>query len=124
VVAGRKVGAQMRGICVAAEQRIVEGTMTFERQITPQEVPPFKFYLMRHFPDYENPEKPIVHDLLVSNVTNARIGEAWEGDADIRFMPSHFEEVADLLPIEPVKGFFFQVGMTITGGKVIHRYKR
>ena len=124
VVGGRKAGAEMRGICVSAEQRIVEGTMTFKKQITPQEVPPFKFYLMRHFPDYENPEKPIVHDLLVSNVANARIGEAWEGDADIRFMPSHFEEVADLLPIEPVKGFFFQVGMTITGGKVIHRYKR
>ena len=78
---------------------------------------------MRHFPDYENPEKPLVHDVLVSNVTNAKIGDAWEGDADIRFMSSVFEEVSDLDPIEPAKGFFFQVGMTITGGTVIHRYR-
>ena len=124
LVGGRKTGAKMTGICVSAEQRIVEGSLTFKKEITPQKVPPFKFYLMRHFPDYEDAEKPLVHDILISNVTNAKIGEAWEGEANIRFASSEFEEVADLLPIKPVKGYFFQVGMTIMGGTVIHRYSR
>ncbi len=123
VAGGKKAGAKIKGICASHEERIVEGSLTLKKQVPPQKVPPFKFYLMRHFPDYEDAERPLVHDILISNVTNAKIGDAWEGDADIRFFPSDFEELTDLGPIKPIKGFFFQVGMTIMGGTVIHRYR-
>jgi acetoacetate decarboxylase len=122
-VGGKKIGAKIRGICVSHEERIVEGSLDFKKQVAPADVPPFKFYLMRHFPDYENPAKPLVHDIVVSNVANARIADAWECDASVDFMPSLFEEVADLGPVEAMSGFSFQLGMTITGGKVLYRYR-
>jgi acetoacetate decarboxylase len=122
VVGGKKAGAKMKGICVSHEERIVEGSLVLRRQIPPEEAPPVKFYLMRHFPDYENPGKPLVHDITTSIVTNAKVRDAWAGDADVRFMPSVFEEVADLGPIEALGGFTFSIGLTITGGKVLHKY--
>jgi Acetoacetate decarboxylase len=81
-----------------------------------------KFYLMRHFPDYENPSRPSVHEIVTSNVADAMVANAWEGAAEIRFWPSPFEEVADLGPVEALKGYHFSLGITITGGKVLHRY--
>jgi acetoacetate decarboxylase len=121
-VGGKREGARMKGICTAHEERIVEGSLLFTRQVEPAEVPPVKFILMRHYPDYENPDKPLVHDLVVSNVENAVVADAWAGDAEIRFNSSAFEEVADLGPIEARGGFCFSIGITITGGKVLHRY--
>ena len=72
---------------------------------------------MRHFPDFENPAKPLVHDITMSMVSNVKVEDAWAGDADVRFMPSAFEEVADLGPIEVTGGFSFGLGLTISGGK-------
>jgi acetoacetate decarboxylase len=114
----------MKGICNAHEERIVEGSLVLTRPIPPEEAPPVKFYLMRHFPDYENPEEPLVHDITTSVVTNVQVRNGWAGDADVRFMPSIFEEVADLGPIEALDGFTFSIGLTISGGKVLHKYKR
>jgi hypothetical protein len=31
--------------------------------------------------------------------------------------------VADLGPIEAMNGYFFKLGITITGGKVLYRYR-
>jgi len=121
-VGGRRVGAKMKGICVAHGERLVEGSLTFTGKIPEEEAPPVKFYLMRHFPDYENPEKPLVHDIAMSLVNNVKVGEAWAGDAEISFMPSPFEEVADLGPVRATGGFSFMLGITITGGKVLHKY--
>jgi acetoacetate decarboxylase len=121
-IGGRKVGAKMKGICVSHEERLVEGSLVFKRQARLEEVPPVKFYLRRHVPDFENPEKPLVHDITISNVADVKVADAWTGDAEIRFMPSPFEEVADLGPLEVTGGFFFSLGITITGGKVLHRY--
>jgi acetoacetate decarboxylase len=121
-VGGRKAGARIKGICVSHEERIVEGSMVFRRQIAPEEVPPVKFYLMRHIPDIANPEKPLAHDITVSTFAEVKVADPWVGDGEIRFMPSVFEEVADLLPIETMDSFFFSIGLTITGGKVLYNY--
>jgi hypothetical protein len=56
------------------------------------------------------------------NVTDVKIADPWAGDAEIRFIPSPFEEAADLGPLEVTGGFFFSLGTTITGGQAIHRY--
>ena len=121
-VGGRRIGAKVKGICVSHEERIVEGTLVFTRQAPVSEVPPVKFYLMRHFPDFANPQKPLVHDLTMSTVTDVEVADAWAGDGAIRFFTSPFEEVADLGPIRTEGGFSFSVGLTISGGKVLHNY--
>jgi acetoacetate decarboxylase len=122
-VGGKRPGAKMKGICVSHEERIVEGSLIFKRQAAIEEIPPVKFYLMRHIPDFANPGKPLVHDIIVSEVTDVRAADAWTGDAEISLFPSPLEEVADLGPIRPTGGFSFSLGLTITGGRVLYSYR-
>jgi len=121
-VGGRQVGAKVKGICDVNAQRIIEGSMTFTRPLQASELPLAKTYLMRHFPSIEDPTRPAVHELTVSIVSDVKIKDVWAGDAQIKFFESPFEEVADLGPVEPQGAFFFSRGMTIRGGKVIHKY--
>jgi acetoacetate decarboxylase len=122
VVGGKKEGAKMKGICVAHGERIVEGSLFFSRPIEPGEVPPVKFYLMRHFPDFSAPERLSVHELVMSTVTDVKVAGAWTGSGEVRFFPSPFEEVADLGAVEVLGGYFYSLGITITGGRMLHRY--
>jgi acetoacetate decarboxylase len=121
-VGGKKAGARMKGICVSHEERIVEGSMVFREQVAPEEVPAVKFYLMRHIPDITNPEKPLAHDITVATIADVKVADPWVGEGEIRFMPSVFEEVANLLPVEATEAFSFSIGLTITGGKVLYSY--
>ena len=121
-VGGRKVGARIKGICVSHEERIVEGSLVFTRKAGEDEAPAVRFYLMRHFPDFENPDRPLVHDITMSLVSNVKVEDVWAGDADIQFMPSPFEEAADLGPVKATGGFSFSIGLTISGGKVLHKF--
>jgi acetoacetate decarboxylase len=121
-VGGRRPGAKVKGICEAYGQRIVEGSMTFTRSVEPGEVPPVKFYLMRHYPDIEQPDKAVVHEITVGKVADAKIAGAWAGEGDVSFFESPFEELTDLGPIVAEDAFYFSLGFSITGGEVIHRY--
>ena len=122
-IGGRQVGAKVKGICDVNAQRIIECSMTFTRPSEPSELPSArKSYLMRHFPSIEDPTRPVVHELTVPIVSNVKIKDVWGGDAQIKFFESPFEEVADLGPIEAQGAFFYSRGMTISGGKVIHKY--
>jgi len=60
--------------------------------------------------------------VTVANVSDVKIKDVWAGDSQIKFFESPFEEVADLGPVEAHGAFFFSMGLTITGGKVIHKY--
>jgi acetoacetate decarboxylase len=55
-------------------------------------------------------------------VSDVKIKDVWAGDSQIKFFESPFEEVEDLGPVEAQEAFFFSMGLTITGGKVIHKY--
>jgi len=96
--------------------------MTFTHPSNPSELPPIRFYLMRHFPSIEDPIRPSIHELTVATVSDVKIKDVWAGDAQIKLFESIFEEVADLGPIEAQGAFFFSMGLTITGGKVIYKY--
>jgi len=122
-IGGKRVGAKIKGICEANGERIVEGSLVFSRQAAPSELPSVRFYLMRHFPDIEDPSKPAVHELAISQVSDVRVADIWAGDANLKFFESAVEEVANLAPVEMQGGFFHSMGLTINGGKVIHKYR-
>ena len=122
-IGGKRVGAKMKGICEAHGGRIVEGSLVFARQAAPSELPPVRFYLMRHFPNIEDPSKPAVHELAVSESSDVRVADIWAGSAEIKFFESEAEEIATLAPVKTLGGFFHSMGLTITGGKVIHKYQ-
>jgi len=119
---GRQVGAKMKGILEAHGERIVEGSMVFTRKAKAEDLPPVKFYLMRHLPRIDDPTKPAVHEITAGKVAHAKIGDVWAGDGNLKFFDSPFEEVADLGPIKVTGAFYFSMGMTITGGEVLHSY--
>ena len=121
-IGGKRVGAKVKGICDVNAQRIVEGSMVFKRQAKATDLPGIKFYLMRHLPSIEDPNRASVHELTVGTVRDMKIADVWAGDADITFFESPFEEVADLGRIKPQGAFYFSAGLTITGGEVIHKY--
>jgi len=121
-VGGKRVGAKIKGILESHGERVVEASMTFARMAKPEDLPAVKFYLMRHFPSIDDPTKPSVHEISAGTVANAKIGEVWAGEGDLKFFASPFEEVADLGPIKITDAFYFSIGMTITGGKVLHSY--
>jgi len=121
-IGGKRVGAKMKGICEAHGERIVEGSLVFTRQAAASELPAVRFYLMRHFPNIEDPSRPAVHELAISQISDAKVADVWAGDADLKFFQSALEEIAELSPIEMQGGFFHSMGMTITGGRVIYKY--
>lgn len=96
--------------------------MVFTRKATPEDLPAVKFYLMRHLPRIEDPARPAVHEITAGKVAHAKFGDVWAGDGDVKFFPSPFEEVADLGRIKATGAFYFSMGMTITGGEVLHSY--
>jgi acetoacetate decarboxylase len=122
VVGGRKPGARMKGICAAHGERIVEGSLVLSRPIEPGEVPPVKFYLMRHLPDFGEAGRLSVHEIVMSTVTDARVANAWAGEGEVAFMPSDFEEVAEFGDVEVLGGYSYSLGITITGGRTLYRY--
>ncbi len=122
-IGGKKIGAKIKGICEVNAQRIVEGSMTFTRKAKPSEVPPVKFYLMRHFPSVEDPNVPAVHELATGAVRDVKIADVWTGSGELSFFPSPFEEVAGLGRVKVQEAFYFSMGMTITGGEVLHKYR-
>jgi len=121
-VGGRRVGARVKGILEAHGERIVEGSMVFSRKAKAEDLPAVKFYLMRHLPRIDDPARPAVHEITAGKVAHAKIGDVWAGDGKLKFFPSAFEEVADLGRIKVTDAFYFNMGMTITGGEVLHSY--
>jgi len=119
---GKRPGAKIKGICEAHGDRLVEGSLVFKRQATSSELPSIRFYLMRHFPDLENPSKPAIHELAISNIKDFRVANIWAGDAELKFFNSAVEEVSALSPVEVTGGFYSDMGFTITGGKIIYKY--
>ena len=121
-VGGRREGAKVKGICEAHGERIAEGSLVLTRPAQPSELPPLKFFLMRHFPDIERPDKPAVHEITSSVVTDVRFADMWAGEAQVGLLESAFDEVSDLGPVEATGGFYYSMGLTITGGKVLYKY--
>ena len=96
--------------------------MVFTRKAKAEDLPAVRFYLMRHLPRIDDAAKPAVHELTSGKVAGAKFGDVWVGEGDLKFFASAFEEAADLGPVQATGAFYFSMGMTITGGEVLHDY--
>jgi len=70
----------------------------------------------------ETPEKPSVHEIVCSNITAFELANIWAGKPGLTFFESELEELTDLGRVEPLQGFYYDIGLTIDGGKVVYRY--
>ncbi|MEM1538549.1 MAG: acetoacetate decarboxylase family protein [Candidatus Nezhaarchaeales archaeon] len=119
---GVRVGAKLSGICESHGERIATGTVELTGKASVEELPKLRFYLLRHFPGIEDPNKPSVYELVESVVKNLRFGDVWKGTASLTFNESELEEVAKLKPVKILAGYYFSVGLTIEGGRVLRRF--
>ena len=109
-VGGRQKGARIKGILDAHGERVVEGSMVFTRKAKAEELPAVKFYLMRHMPSIDDPTKPAVHEISAGKVANAKIGEVWAGEGDLKFFPVALRRGCRPEPREGYRSFLFQYG--------------
>ncbi|MHA1711136.1 MAG: acetoacetate decarboxylase family protein [Candidatus Freyarchaeota archaeon] len=115
-------GTKLKGICEGHGERIAEASLRITGKASVEELPKFRFFLLRHYPSVEDPSRPAVMELVQSVVENVRVSDVWKGEAELYFYPSFFEEVDKLKPIEILAGHYFSLGMTIKGGRILHRY--
>ena len=71
----------------------------------------------RHFPDLAG-GGPLVHDLARNLISGFELADVWQGDAELEFLASEFEEHMPLAPVEVLGGFKCAVAFTITGAEV------
>ncbi|MEM4700077.1 MAG: acetoacetate decarboxylase family protein [Candidatus Nezhaarchaeales archaeon] len=119
---GVREGVRLTGICESHGERIAAGTVEVARRAAVDELPKPKFYLIRHFPNIEDPARPSVHELVESVVKDVRFGDVWGGPASLTINESELEEVDRLRPVRVLGGYYFSVGFTIEGGRVLHKY--
>jgi acetoacetate decarboxylase len=119
---GVRTGVKLSGLCESHGERIATGMVKLTRRTGVEELPKPKFFLVRHFPNVEDPAKPSVYELVESTVKNVKFGEVWGGEAMLAFNESELEEIAKLKPINILGGYYFSIGFTIEGGRVLHRY--
>lgn len=107
-------------------ERLLEGSLTQRRRISPQELPfPLArpLYHIRHFPSIEAGAPPSVLELVELGAENVRFGEdIWTGPATLRLLPSDLEEHTSLGPLEVLEGYHYHSGYTFPGGRVLHRW--
>lgn len=80
-------------------------------------------FVIRHYPDIEQPNRLLAHEVLELVVRNAKKKDIWTGNGEILIYGNENEEYYQLLqPIEIVQARIFSEGFELLGGKVIHRY--
>jgi hypothetical protein len=80
---------------------------------------------VRYWPDYARPgEPPLVHDLVLYDMGSGDITRCWEGEAELSFGRSDYEELHLLDPVEMLPSHFiyleYQAGTSAC--RVIHDY--
>ncbi len=61
-------------------------------------------------------------ELVTMRGIDVELGQAWTGDAEIRFGTSPVDEIAKLVPREIIGGFWRSVGTTFPGGTLISEH--
>jgi acetoacetate decarboxylase len=119
-------GVTLKGIASANDERLFEGSLTIEKEGTPEDLPDLMtspLYHIRHFPSIEKDAPPSVLELVTLGSENRKTGEVvWMGKGNLAFFPSEIEEHMLLEPREVLGAFAFSSGYTFPGGKVLHSW--
>lgn len=75
----------------------------------------------RHFPGLE-PDQPVFYDLITFSGVEKEVSPIWEGEAELTFYDSPFEELKAIEPKEMLKGYYHSFGYTFRGGKVLESH--
>lgn len=118
------IGSRVTGMCSAHGEQLMRGTVTLEREISREELPPplgRPLFHIRHFPSIVKGGPPSVLELVRLGAENWNWDPVmFAGTAELEFFPSAIEEHMPLAPIEVLGGYRFSNGYTFDGGTVLH----
>jgi len=120
-------GSRYAAICESHGERLVTAAIDVKQKITPDKLPkPFGTDLFHtlHFPsaDVERHDKPLLHQLVQTVSSDLKFGEIWEGEGDLTYHASAFEEHTALKPKEIIGAYIIPVGFQIRGTRLLHEY--
>jgi acetoacetate decarboxylase len=118
-------GEELMGYTTAHGERLMEGKMKIEEEIPYEDLPAptsKPLFNIRYFPSIEKGAEPSVCELVRINAENARHGKVWSGSGDIKLYPSDIEEYSNLEVKDVVGAYYFDNGVSITGGEVLHSW--
>ena len=119
-------GAKLTGVVASHGERLIKGTLTIEKQISPAELPlPMGRPLihLRHFPSITELGKPSVCELVKLGATNKQADPvAWAGSGALEFYPSELEEHMPLKPKKVLGAYWFRNGYTFDSAILLHDY--
>ena len=121
-------GTKLKGWVEAHGERLIDGSMTLGKKITPDQMPAHlkrETFNILHYPDIEiGATKPLVHR-IVTVVADIQIEELWEGtDVELILGESDIEEHRDLKPLEITNAYFMSLSLTIHGTKQLYDYNK
>lgn len=120
------LGAKMTGTVASHGERLIKGTLTIEKQISPSELPlPMGRPLLHmvHFPSIINPGRPEVCKLVKLGAANKQSDPvAWAGSGELEFYPSEIEELMPLAPKEVLGAYWFRNGYTFDKAELLYDY--
>jgi acetoacetate decarboxylase len=97
-------------------KRMLEGVVRINGQSEALPSPTFAgSLLMRYFPDLRKGchDQPLVHDLVRLKSRDVEVSEVETGNADLRFMVPEGHELMDFTPLRVLKGYRFEVKLTV-----------
>lgn len=117
----REVGNTFVGTLSAMGRLLMRVSVTLTEAITPAQLPVLLVAPQihtRYLPSLD-PASPAAHAHSMNVLTDVAAGQALAGTAELEFLPSEHEELADLGITRIGKGYVVSIAMTLTGGKTI-----
>ena len=117
-------GTKLKGIVSSHGERLIEGSIEIEKEISREELPKpmgLPLFHIRHFPSIIPGEKPAVCELVKLGAANWKYGESiWSGKGSLKFYESEIEEHTDFAPIETLGAYRFRNGYTFPGAERVY----
>jgi acetoacetate decarboxylase len=108
------VGSRVRGIVSRESYRLLDVKVSLTKKEEDTAAPAFGWlYSVRFFPEM-GPTVPAVKQLIRNRVQNPQATNVYSGDADFEFGASDNEELLPLMPVEILKGYYYNPSWTTT----------
>jgi acetoacetate decarboxylase len=113
-----EAGGVIAATLAANDRRLAEGRLTIVGgSETGGFVNALPMLHSRWMPSIDPTDPPSLDELVTMSSGDVELGPVFTGDADVRLFDAPGEELASLEPLEPIAGYWRQVGATFAGGE-------
>ena len=111
-------GGVIAATLAANDRRLAEGRLTITGQADAGGfVNALPMLHSRWMPAIDPASPASLDELVTMSSSDVELGPVWTGAADVRLFEAAGEELAALRPLEPIAGYWRQVGATFAGGE-------